>query len=108
MMNSATLLKEMPVLQNAVNSYKDILYSIQAPLCSFCDIYLTPLKLRQTWHDSKPNRRNVIVATGHFTLSHHSVDGFRLLCSNWKRTLTANSMWICIPRAGVITCKQRG
>ena len=50
----------------------------------------------------------MIVATGHLTLSHHSVDGFRLLCSNWKRILTANSMWICIPRAGVITCKQRG
>ena len=56
MMNSAILLKEMLVLQNAVNSCKDILYTIQAPLCSFCDICLTPLKLTADRHGTVQNQ----------------------------------------------------
>lgn len=85
MTNSAIQLKEMLVLQNAVNSCKDILYTIQAPLCSFCDICLTPLK-RMAETDMarfKTKPANIaIVATGHFTSFNHRIDGFRLLCSN--------------------------
>ena len=70
MMNSGTLLKEMPVLQNAVNSCKDILYSIQAPLCSFCDICLTPLKLKaetdMARFETKPANRDCCHRILHF------------------------------------------
>ena len=70
MMNSAILLKEMLVLQNAANSCKDILYSIQAPLFSFCDIYLTPLKLTaetdMARFKTKPAKRDSYHRTLHF------------------------------------------
>lgn len=64
-------------------------------------------RLRQTGNDSKPNRRIAVVATGYFTSCNHRVDGFRLLCSNWKWTLTANRMWISMTCGFVISCKQR-